>query len=77
MKFFVFGIDGYKNCGTLSNVDFKYFVWQNSERSSSKQYAITLIPSDIISLSTPMLLCQVLQSSQRRMERCGQLRHLR
>jgi hypothetical protein len=58
MKFFVFGIDGYKNCGTLSNVDFKYFVWQNSERSSSKQYAITLIPSDIISLSTPpMLLC--------------------
>ena len=40
-------------CGPLSNVDFTYFFWQNFERISSKQYAITLIPSNLDSFSTP------------------------
>ena len=56
MKVFVFGIDVSTRCGPLSNVDFTYFVWQNFESISSKQYAITLIPSDIYSFSTPSLI---------------------
>ena len=83
MKIFVFGIDVSTPCGPLSNVDFTYFVWKNFERISSKQYAITLIPSNLDSFSTPpnlidptslstprVLVSQVLESSQRRMERC-------
>ena len=69
MKIFVFGIDVSTPCGPLSNVDFTYLVLQNFERISSKQYAITLIPSnldsfltppsliDSTSLSTPRFLC--------------------
>ena len=53
MKIFVFGMDVSTRCGLVLNVDFTFFVWQNFERISSKQYAITLIPSDINSLSTP------------------------
>jgi len=57
MNVFIFGVDVSTRCGPLSNVDF-YFVWQNFECISSKQYAITLIPSDIESLSTPpRLMC--------------------
>jgi len=50
---FVFGVDVATRSGTFSNVHFIYFVWQNFERISSKQYVIILIPSDIESLSTP------------------------
>jgi len=58
LNVFVFGVDVSTRCGRLSNVEFIYFVWQNFERISSKQYAITLIPSDINSLSAPpRLLC--------------------
>jgi len=58
MNVFVFGVDVSARCGPLSNVDFTYFVWQNFEHISSKQYAITLIPSNIESLSTPpRLMC--------------------
>jgi hypothetical protein len=67
MKVFVFGVDVYKNCGPLSNVDFIYFVWQNFERISSKQYAITLIPSDINSLSTPPRLLDLTSLSTPRL----------
>ena len=56
MKFFVFGIGVSTRCGPLSIVDFTYFVWQNFERISSKQYAITLSPSDFYSFSTPPIL---------------------
>ena len=52
MNVFVFGVDVATRCGPLSNLDFIYFVWQNFERISSKQYAITLI-SEIKSLSLP------------------------
>ena len=53
MKVFVFGIDVSTRCGPLSKVDFIYFVWQYFESISSEQYAITLIPSNINSLSIP------------------------
>jgi hypothetical protein len=56
MKFFVFGIDVSTRCGPLSNVDFTYFVLEIFESISSKQYAITLIPSDLDSFSTPPIL---------------------
>ena len=57
LNVFVFGVDVSTRCGPLSNVDFMYFVWQNFERISSMQYAITLIPIDINSLSIPPRLC--------------------
>ena len=60
MKIFVFGMDVSTRCGLVLNVDFTFFVWQNFERISSKQYAITLIiPSDINSLSTPPRLLDI------------------
>jgi len=53
MKFFVFGIDVSARCGSLSNVDLVYFIWDNYERMGTKQYAITLVPSDVDTFSTP------------------------
>jgi len=38
---------------TLSNVDLVYFIWDNFERNCTKQYAITLLPSNIDSFSSP------------------------
>jgi len=67
MKVFVFGIDVSTRCGPLSNVDFTHFVWQNFERISSKQYAITLIPSDIVSFSTPSSLIELTSLSTPRL----------
>ena len=79
MNVFVFGVDDSTRCGPLSNVDFVYFVWQNFERTTSKQYAITLIPlrHQIPFGSHEVVVSQILQSSQRWMEKCGQLRQLR
>ena len=57
MNVFVFGVDVSTRCGPLSNEVFIYFVWQNFERISSKQNAITLIPSNIKSLSAPRGCC--------------------
>ena len=57
MNFFVFGVDVSTRCGPFSKVDFIYFVWQNFERIYLKKYAITLIPSEIASLSTPRGCC--------------------
>jgi hypothetical protein len=58
MNVFVFGVDVSTRCGPLSNVVLIYFVWQNFERISSKQYATALIPSDIESRSPPpKLMC--------------------
>ena len=56
MKFFVFGIDVSARCGPLSNVDLVYFIWDNFERISMKQYPITLLLSDIDSFSSPPLI---------------------
>ena len=67
MKVFVFSIDVSTPCGPLSNVDFTYFVWQNFERIYSKQYAITLIPSDIDSFSSPPSLIDPTSLSTPRM----------
>jgi hypothetical protein len=69
MRFFVFGVDVSARCGPLSNVDFAYFIWDNFDRMSAKQYALTLLPSDLDSysstppminpaaLTSPILLC--------------------
>ena len=57
MRFFVFGVDVSARCGPLSNVDFAYFVWDNFEGMSAKQYALTLLPSDLDSYSpTPTMI---------------------
>ena len=56
MRFFFFGVDVSAICGPLSNVDFAYFIWDNFERISVKQYVITLVPSDLDSYSTPLPL---------------------
>ena len=53
MKFFVFGIDVSARCGPLSNVNLVYFIWDNYEPMSTKQYAIPLVPSDTDTFSTP------------------------
>jgi hypothetical protein len=53
MRFFVFGIDVSARCGPLANVNLVYFVWDNYERMSTKQYAITLVPADTDTFSTP------------------------
>jgi hypothetical protein len=50
---FVFGIDVSARCGPLANVNLVYFIWNNYERMGTKQYAITLVPSDLDTFSTP------------------------
>jgi len=40
-------------------VDLVYFIWDNYERMGTKQYAFTLVPSDIDTFSTPPPLVNV------------------
>jgi hypothetical protein len=56
MLFFVFGVDVSSRCGPLCSVDFVHFVWRHFERTSDKQYVITLIPFDVTT-APPRLLC--------------------
>jgi hypothetical protein len=44
MQVTIFGIDITKLCGTLSNIDLVYFMWDNFLRFSYKKYAMALSP---------------------------------
>jgi hypothetical protein len=49
----IIGIDTIASCGSLSNVDFVHFIWENFERFAFKKYSITLVPSTDDDASDP------------------------